>query len=121
MSLWAWDGGRVGISGSGGGGGGGSPALTKQTFTSGTTALNGTTDIADCDCSSGPITITLPAASAKARLVILQDNDGNAGTNNVTLDPAGTDTINGLNANHVISTAWFQLTLVSDGVGAWRL
>jgi hypothetical protein len=62
------------------------------------------------------VTINLPAASTVPGLLILiKDYIGSAATNNITVVPNGTDNIEGLNVNYIITTPWASLTLMSTG------
>lgn len=63
-------------------------------------------------------TINLPTAAVK-RILIIKDITGSAQTNNITLDPAGSDTVEGLTANKILQTNYGAWTLVSDGGTAW--
>ena len=65
--------------------------------------------------------ITLPAASGvtSGRYFIIKDKTGSAATNNITITPAGSDTIDGVASSTTISSAYGSLTLVSDGVSGW--
>jgi hypothetical protein len=44
------------------------------------------------------ITLTLPAASSKTCPVLIADWKGDAGTNNITITPAGAEKIQGLSS-----------------------
>lgn len=69
--------------------------------------------------TTAPRNVTLPAASASKRVVILKDKSGQAMTNNISVIPNGTDTIEGLNATKALATNWGSWTLQSDGTSAW--
>jgi hypothetical protein len=66
-------------------------------------------------------TITLPAASSvtAGRYYIIKDKTGDAATNNITITPAGSDTIDETASSTTISQAYSSLTLISDGVSNW--
>lgn len=66
-------------------------------------------------------TVTLPAASAcpAGSEVIVNGGAGVTTTNMVTIQRAGTDTINGASTSVSIGTAWGQRRFVSDGTSAW--
>lgn len=88
------------------------------TVTTGTTVLDDTNYYIICDSSTGVITLTLPAASAafdtdSGREYVIKD-DGDASTNNITIDRAGSDTIDG-DTSVVISADYGMVRLVSDG------
>lgn len=64
-------------------------------------------------------TITLPTAAAagKGRIFIIKDESGAAGTNNITIDGNGAETIDGA-ATKVISTNYGVVRIYSNGT-AW--
>lgn len=67
-------------------------------------------------------TITLPASLSASppsvREVIVQDAKGDAGTNNITVVPAGADTINGL-TSYVILANYGRVSFADAGGGNW--
>lgn len=66
-------------------------------------------------------TVTLPAASAfnAGQRITIADETGNcSATLTLTINRAGSDTINGL-TSYVLSNARSSVTLVSDGVSGW--
>jgi hypothetical protein len=66
--------------------------------------------------TSGAITVSLPpAATANGRVFVVKRV--NAGANNVTVDPFGSETIDGA-ATNVLSTQWAYVRFVSNGT-AW--
>jgi hypothetical protein len=71
--------------------------------------------------TSAARTINLPAASASKRVLRIKDKTGSAMTNNISVVPAGSDTIEGLNVTKLLATNWGSWTLVSDGTSAWYL
>jgi hypothetical protein len=74
-----------------------------------------------CDCSSGAITITLPASPTIGMQVKVIDGDGNAGTNNITID-GGAEKVQGDAADMIISTNSAGVALVYyDSGNGWRL
>ena len=74
-----------------------------------------------CDCSSGAITITLPASPTIGMQVKVVDGDGNAGTNNITID-GGAEKVQGDAADMIISTNSAGVSLVYyDSGNGWRL
>jgi len=67
------------------------------------------------DTSSSAVTVTIPTALLeKGRLVIINDEGGNAATNNITIATGGSETIDG-SATATISTNNATLALYSDG------
>jgi len=65
-------------------------------------------------------TINLPAAS-NAMTVYIKDKSANAQTNNITIAPDGSDTIDGLNSNYIINANAGMVGLISDGTSAWYI
>lgn len=70
--------------------------------------------------NSAARTVTLYAANAVdgGTMLIIKDENGNAGTNNITINRASTDTIDGA-TSLVINTNKGRAVLMSDGVGKW--
>lgn len=66
--------------------------------------------------TTGAVTsLTLPSAQVvSGRVIIVKDAGGNAGTNNITIDTGGLETIDGV-ATATISTNYASVTLYSDG------
>jgi hypothetical protein len=72
------------------------------------------------DTTSGAITVNLPAGSA-GDIVAISDYANTSATNNITIDPDGTDKINGLNQNATISTNGVAVTLIYvDSIIGWK-
>jgi len=72
------------------------------------------------DTTSGAITVNLPAGSA-GDIVAISDYANTSASNNITLDPNGTDKINGVNQNAKISTNGAAVTLVYvDSTRGWK-
>jgi hypothetical protein len=73
------------------------------------------------NASAAARTITLPAANALGgRPIRFQIEKTDSTANTVTIQRAGTDTIEG-GTSAVLSGQWASVTLVSDGVGSWLL
>ena len=82
------------------------------------TAVSGTGYFVDT--TSGAITVNLPAGVAGS-IVAISDYANTAATNNITIDPNGTDKINGVNQNATISTNGAAVTLVYvDSTRGWK-
>ena len=74
-----------------------------------------------CDCSTGAITITLPASPSIGAQVKIIDGDGNAATNNITVG-RNSEPIQGASSDLTISTNNAGNSLVYyDGTEGWRL
>jgi hypothetical protein len=70
--------------------------------------------------STSAITINLPAISAVSdRMYVFKDISGNANTNNITIVPSGTNTIEGLNVSKIFQTNFGSWTLISDTISGW--
>ena len=61
--------------------------------------------------TSGAVTVNLPAGSAGS-IVAISDYANTAATNKITIDPNGTDKINGVNQNAEITTNGASVTLL---------
>lgn len=68
------------------------------------------------DSSGGPITMSLPAASSNAKIVI-KDKLGTANTNNITIDSG---TIDG-SISYTLASNYGAVTLVSDGTNWYAI
>ena len=68
--------------------------------------------------TSSARTINLPAATV-AMFFMLKDSLGSAQTNNISIVPDGTDTIDGSNSTFLINANYGAIGLVSDGISAW--
>ena len=72
------------------------------------------------DTTLGAITVNLPAGTAGS-IVAVSDYANTAATNNITIDPNGSDKINGLNENATISTNGAAVTLIFiDATRGWK-
>jgi hypothetical protein len=72
------------------------------------------------DTTSGAITVNLPAGVAGS-IVAISDYANTAATNKITIDPNGTDKINGLNQNAEITTNGAAVTLIYiDSTRGWK-
>jgi hypothetical protein len=88
------------------------PKTTTVTAVSGTGYFVNTT--------SGAVTVNLPAGVAGS-IVAISDYANTAATNNITIDPNGTDKINGTNENAKITTNGASVTLLYvDSTRGWK-
>jgi hypothetical protein len=97
----------------------GSYTATRTATTTDYTVLS-TDDIVGCDTSSNTIEITLPAASSigAGKRYSIKDEGGNAGLNNITVTPDGSDTIDG-DASKTIDSAYTSMTIYCNGSNGW--
>jgi len=74
------------------------------------------------DTNSGSHTITLPQASAVAegRIYIFKDRSGNSNTNNIVIQAAGADDVEG-GSTYSYDSNYGSFWLVGDGVSSWYL
>jgi hypothetical protein len=81
-------------------------------------------DIVGVDITSGPVTVTLPAANSvpAGKILIVKNELGNAVTNNITISRSGTDLINAASTSVTIATgtATGSYNFYSDGVSRWH-
>lgn len=63
-------------------------------------------------------TINLPAATT-VMFCIIKDKTGTCQTNNITVTPDGTDSIDGATGNLLIRSNFASVGFISDGVSAW--
>jgi hypothetical protein len=72
------------------------------------------------DTTSASVTVNLPAGVA-GNIVAISDYANTAATNNIVIDPNGSDNIQGVNANYVINVNGGTVTLVYvDSTQGWR-
>lgn len=91
--------------------------LTALSTITGTTTLGATHGYVLCNAAGGAITVNLPAATNR---YVYHVKRINSGANNVVIDAAGSDTIEG--AGTVTLTAQYQSrTIYSDGSGVWYI
>lgn len=83
----------------------------------------GTEDVVLVDTTSNTVVIyLLPAnSSSVTRIVNIKDAKGNAATNNISIVPSGSDTIETVNAPFVISTNFENLAFVSNGTDGYSI
>ena len=63
-------------------------------------------------------TITIPEHMTDGHIIVVKDESGAAGTNNITIARTGTDTIDGA-TSLVISSNYGVARLICNGAGAW--
>lgn len=63
-------------------------------------------------------TLNLPAAT-NVMWVNIKDVTGSAASNNITVSPNGSDTIEGVNGDWTINETYAGITLMSDGTAGW--
>lgn len=94
--------------------GGGGGDLTIVTTSSATYALSTYNTMVIVDSSSNAVEVDLPTASGNAGKTV--DILAKTGTTNaVTIDPNGSETINGVSTSYILNVNYANLTLVSDG------
>jgi len=71
------------------------------------------------DTSAGAVAINIFAATAAGREVIVKDVSGNASTGNITINPAGSDTIDKA-VGFVLNSNYASVRIVADGVSNWE-
>jgi len=70
--------------------------------------------------TAGGITVNLPAA-AVGSIVAVSDYASTAASNNITISPNGSEKINAVNDDYIISTAGLAVTLVyADATRGWK-
>jgi len=73
------------------------------------------------DTTTTTLTITLPSTPSAGDIVAIADYANTAATNKITIDPNGTDKINGLNQNAEITTNGASVTLIYiDSTRGWK-
>ncbi len=73
-----------------------------------------------CDCTAGPITISLPAlATYEERVFFLKKIDGTS--NEVTVSPNGAETLNGVASSYVVSAPDDGIWLTGASATNWQI
>lgn len=70
------------------------------------------------DTSGGARSLTLPVASANAKITV-KDRTGNGAVNNITIVRAASETIEGVASNYTMDMKGISITLVCDGTNWW--
>jgi len=73
-----------------------------------------------CDTTSGSVEVLLPtAASAKDRMLNIKRKPGAAGANIVTINPDGSENIEGSSVSFLLGVAGANAQIISDGTEWW--
>lgn len=72
--------------------------------------------------TSAARTINLPAANTltAGRYFVIKDRSGTSSSNNITISPAGSDTINTQAISEIVNYDYGSLILICDGVSNWN-
>lgn len=92
------------------------PLWGTQTYSGGTTLVNGTAPLVLTNTTSGAFTVNLPAAPTTGEWFIFADLNNQWGTHNLTIGRNGKN-IDGAAANLVLSATGSAVTLLYDGTG----
>lgn len=94
--------------------------INRRAVSASTTALNTDYMIAVTDTTAAR-TVSLPAVATipSGKSFVIKDESGAAGTNAITIDPSGSETIHGA-ATALVNTNWGSMTLVSNGT-SWLI
>ena len=98
----------------------GAQTVNVTAVSDGTHAVAATDYVLSCDSAGGTIAITLPAASSVGRVLHVVDATGSASTNAITINRAGSDTIQG-DTSLAISSDYAAATLVNSAAGKWSI
>lgn len=90
----------------------------KTANVSGSATIAASNVIIRVTSTAAPRTLTLPAANLTGQFLIVVDESGGAGTNAITIQRAGSDTVNG-GTNVVINANYGWCLLYSSGGGVW--
>ena len=95
-----------------------------ETVTTNTTIVAADTFVAvSVQLSASPITITLPLANSvtAGRFYLIKDEFGSAGSFNISIEPSGTDAIDGDTNPVVIDAAFGAVFIISNGSDNWLI
>ena len=84
-------------------------------------AVSASIDVYGINTASTAVTVNLPAAGSvpEYKSYTFKDSGGNANSNNITIDGAASQTIDG-QTTYVINTNGGAVTIISDGTG-WQI
>jgi len=89
--------------------------VVNRTAATTTYSVTATDYYIGCNTNGGAFTVTLPATSGlEGRILCIKDEQGEAGTNTLTLSCSNAETLDG-QTTRVIDTNYSSLTMVSDG------
>jgi hypothetical protein len=91
---------------------------TVRTITGNLTIDTTTTDYAIFCNNTTSITITLPTPTSGRELVI-KDANGNSSTNNITIAPHASESIEGLASSYILQTNFGAIKFICDGTNWW--
>ena len=80
-------------------------------------------DVVGVNSSGSVITASLPLASSteQGKRFTIKDITGSAGTNNIAVEPTGSDAVDGSTSGVAIAVDYGSVTVMSDGVGAYYI
>jgi len=99
---------------------GGPGDASLRVTTAGDYTIRGGEEVLAVTSTAAARTITLPLASScgPGEIILVKDESGAAATNNITVQRAGADTIDGA-ATKVINTNYGFVRFYCDGVSKW--
>jgi hypothetical protein len=95
------------------------PTIARTAVTTSTYTVLTTDYLVSYTGTTGSV-LTLPAATTAGKPFIIKDGGGNAGTNAITIQANGTDTIDG-NVQIYIQQNYGSVMIVSTGSGKWEI
>ena len=83
--------------------------------------VHAVTEFLTADNISSSKSCILPKASVcpKGKEIIIIDINGTSPTHNITINPNGSDTINGVTSALVVSSEYSSIKIISDGISNW--
>jgi hypothetical protein len=91
-----------------------------QETTSATFTLTSSHLGVDCDATSNPITVNLPAL-ATVQGIMFYVSKGDSSVNAITIDPNGTETVNGATTNSSLLTSQYNSIILVPTPTEWRI